>query len=123
MSLVLDASALVDTLLVGVSLPESEDWHAPDLVDVEVLSALRRTTLAGSVTQSDARDALDVHLAFRIRRHETRRYLARMWALRHDISVADASYVALAESLGVPLVTTDLRLAPTAARYCDVITP
>jgi len=122
-SVVLDASVLVDALLVGVSLPEREEWHAPDLVDVEVLSALRRTTLTGSVTPSDARDALDTHLAFQIRRHGTRRLLPRMWALRHDIIAADASYVALAESLGAALVTTDLRLARVAVRYCDVVTP
>ena len=46
-----------------------------------------------------------------------------VWRLRHDISMADAFYVALARGLKVPLVTLDLRMAKTAARYCEVITP
>ncbi len=123
MSVVLDASAIVDALLAGVALPEDDRWHSPHLVDVEVMSALRRGVLSGQVSASDAREALDDQRAFRIRRHPLRRLLPRMWAFRHDITTADASYVALAEALGVPLVTTDLRLARTASRYCDIITP
>lgn len=46
-----------------------------------------------------------------------------VWRLRHEISMADAFYVALARGLKVPLVTHDLRLAKTAVRYCEVITP
>jgi predicted nucleic acid-binding protein len=34
-----------------------------------------------------------------------------MWALRHNLTTYDASYLALAEALDVPLVTTDAALA------------
>lgn len=49
--------------------------------------------------------------------------VTRIWAMRHDISAHDAGYVALAEALGVPLVTLDRKLARTAERYCEVIVP
>ena len=34
-----------------------------------------------------------------------------MWDLRHNLSAIDAAYIALAEALDVPLVTTDAKLA------------
>lgn len=37
--------------------------------------------------------------------------LGRIWALRENVTAYDAAYVALAEALGVPLVTRDARLA------------
>jgi hypothetical protein len=35
----------------------------------------------------------------------------RVWALRHNLTAYDATFVALGEALGVPLVTCDARLA------------
>lgn len=35
----------------------------------------------------------------------------RIWQLRHNITAYDASYVALAEHLGMPLITAERRLA------------
>jgi predicted nucleic acid-binding protein len=38
-------------------------------------------------------------------------FLARIWALRHNLTAYAAAYVALAETLEVTLVTCDVRLA------------
>ena len=35
----------------------------------------------------------------------------RMWELRNNVTAYDAAFIALAEALGVPLVTCDTRLA------------
>jgi predicted nucleic acid-binding protein len=35
----------------------------------------------------------------------------RMWQLQDNLSGYDATFVALSEALGVPLITTDARLA------------
>ena len=37
--------------------------------------------------------------------------LPRIWELRDSVSAYDAAYVALAETLSAPLMTTDTRLA------------
>lgn len=122
--LVIDASAIVPAAITGGEfLPADKTWHAPAGLDLEFASALRRLTLAGIVSASDGREALDRFMAMNIDRHETARLLPRIWALRHDISSYDAAYVALAESLGVPLLTRDRRLARTAQRYCTVVAP
>jgi predicted nucleic acid-binding protein len=44
-----------------------------------------------------------------------------MWALRNNLTMYDAAYVALAEYLGVPLVTLDTRLAGAAGMCCAVL--
>lgn len=49
-------------------------------------------------------------------------YGHKIWALRHDVSIYDASYVALAMVTGFPLVTMDRKLIAVASRHCDVMT-
>jgi predicted nucleic acid-binding protein len=46
--------------------------------------------------------------------------LPRAWALRDELTVYGAAYVALAERLGAPLLTLDAGLARAAERHVAV---
>jgi predicted nucleic acid-binding protein len=47
----------------------------------------------------------------------------RAWQLRHNLSIYDASYVALSELVGATLVTPDRHIAGAAGLRCAVATP
>jgi predicted nucleic acid-binding protein len=46
--------------------------------------------------------------------------LGRCWELRDNLTIYDATYVALAEALGVDLLTGDARLANTTGPLCRI---
>lgn len=119
--IVLDASAAVSALLNDGDarrLLASESLHAPHLIDVEVLSALRRQTLAGELSDDDAKELLDVWRRLGVTRYTAGPLLPRAWALRDSVTAYDATYVALAEHLGCALVTADARLAGASGKRC-----
>ncbi|MGO1510558.1 MAG: type II toxin-antitoxin system VapC family toxin [Actinomycetales bacterium] len=115
--IVVDASVVVDALthrsLTDLRRRLSlETLHAPDLVDHEVVSALRGLTLGGHLGESRARDALSDFDDLALRRHPSTMALReRVWALRHNLTSYDAAYVAVAEQLGCALWTRDARIA------------
>jgi predicted nucleic acid-binding protein len=55
-----------------------------------------------------------------LRRAPHRPLLARCWDLREDLAPYDAAYVALAELLGVVLLTADTRLARAPGPRCEL---
>lgn len=116
---VVDASVVVEYLAGGehadlaraaVFARDGGLW-APHLLDAEVGHVLRRAVLAEEVTAAMARAALVDLSGFPIRRAGHVGLLERAWELRGTVTFYDALYVALAERVGLPLVTLDARLA------------
>ncbi|HEY2764803.1 MAG TPA: type II toxin-antitoxin system VapC family toxin [Pseudonocardiaceae bacterium] len=127
--IVLDASALVDVVLdqptAGWVLDEiaEEEVCAPAHQPAEVLSALARLVRAAQVDVESARAALDEALALpQLFVSATAGHVRLAFALRDRIRVVDGLYVALADELACPLVTTDRRLA-VADAPCEIHTP
>ncbi len=121
--IVADASAVVAGLLnagPARQILASEALQAPHLLDVEVASVLRRLCRTGTLHADDAEHLLEVYAALGIRRHLSSPLLGRIWALRDNLSAYDASYVALAETLGCPLLTADRRLAAAPGPTCGI---
>ncbi len=120
---VIDASTLVDLLLgrgqVDVALVGRATLHAPTVIDYELLSAARRMSRTDRAERSQL--LVDGLTRIQLVRHQAARLIAPIWGFRENFSAYDAAYVALARSLGAPLLTSDLRLARSAVRYCDVI--
>lgn len=91
---------------------------APEIVDLEVLSVVRRLRSAGQLTSVRAEQAVADLGAFPIERAPHRQLLPRCWELRDDLTPYDAAYVALAEALDTTLVTGDARLARSPGPRC-----
>ena len=87
------------------------DLHAPHLIDVEFQHGLRRLVLSGAISEDRASDARLDFADLTIVRYPHVSLADRMWELRHNITAYDAAFIALAETLEVPLVTCDARLA------------
>lgn len=116
--IVLDASATLDFLLRDET---SFDWieqrlrgggqpAAPHLLDTEVAHVLRKHVLGGRLEAGRAAEALADLDLLPLDRYPARPLLPRIWELRHNLSAYDATYVALAEALGVALITSERRL-------------
>ena len=97
-----------------------EALAAPDLVDLEVASVLRGRHAGGYLDARRAKLALDDLLALPVDRVPARHLLSRCWELRNNLTVYDAAYVALAESLDVSLLTGDARIADAPGVRCII---
>ena len=92
----------------------------PDVLDVEVLSVLRRMWLGGNLDGDRLTAALDSLAELPIARWPTRHLTARAAGHRANLHACDAVYVALAEVLEAELVTADRRVANTPGLGCAV---
>ena len=129
--IVVDASAAFEMLLntrlgkkvADIAHANEGRLHAPHLIDLEVLQALRRHLFASLITQAEAATLLDAWLDAGIERHPHTQFLRPAWRRRNNLTAYDAAYVALAEALGAMLVTCDRRLgrAPDVGVQVEVI--
>lgn len=124
--LVVDASlvalALANDQEKGSAVRErlhDERVSAPELIDVEVLSVVRRGVRRGELTPERAQVAVDRLMVLPLLRVPHRPLLPRCWELRGNLSSYDATYVALAERLGVTLLTADGSLTRAPGIRCD----
>ena len=128
---VLDASVVVDAMVVtgpggdrARDLVAGEPWlHLPSIAGAEITSALRGMVLRGTLSAGVARMAAVRASGLRTRRYPFEPFLPRVWDLRENVTVYDAWYVALAESLGASLVTADDRLRRADGPRCPVLDP
>jgi predicted nucleic acid-binding protein len=120
--IVVDASVLTDFLLGRAEAVEAidreligheqEPLHAPDVIELETLNALRNLVRAKAVTDRRAGEAVDDLSAIRLIRYPHDPLRERVWELRHNLTSYDAAYLALAEALdGAVLMTADRGLA------------
>ena len=115
---VIDASAVAALLLnqpnaaqLRERLAHENTLHAPHLLDLEVTQVLRRTLRRGAVSETVAAARLADLKGLPLTRYPHEPFLDRIWELRGAVTAYDAAYVALAEALAAPLVTTDRPLS------------
>ncbi len=124
--IVVDASVLANVVgddeaagqLARARLAAASAVSAPELVDVETVSVLRRRWLADDLSDERFRCAVDDLLALPITRFPVGPLMVRAFELRANITAYDACYVALAEALDCPLITSDRRLANAPMTTC-----
>lgn len=120
---VVDASVIVE--LVANDLDPDrlgdEELAVPHLIDSEVTNVLRRLVAHKILTEKQGTFALDGFVHLSLTRFPADWLRPRIWALRHNLSAYDATYVALAEMTGATaLLTTDTRLASAPGINCPI---
>ena len=114
---VIDASAAFEYLLntpSGLRVAELIDATppiAPEMLDVEVLSALRGAVMRGAIDETQALTVLEDLIDWPIERVSHRSLVSAAWQYRHNATAYDALYIALAHQRGATLLTTDSALA------------
>ena len=124
---VIDASAILE-LITGRAPDQrlkrtalTAQGAAPELIDLEAANVIRRTVLAGHVHPDVGRARLQEVRNTPITRAAHRPLLPRVWELRDAITAYDASYVALAEQLDVPLLTCDAKLGRANGHRAEIV--
>ena len=84
-------------------------------------NVFRRLVARNALTDKQGGDAFASFTRLTITRFPADWLRPRMWALRHNLSAYDATYVALTEMIGATsLLTTDARLASAPGINCRV---
>lgn len=115
--LVVDTSAVLESLVgersdtaLASRMATDGDLHAPHLIDIELLNALRGLVRAGNLSPDRAADARLDFADLTIVRYGHEPLADRIWELRENLTAYDAAFVGLAEALDAPLITCDAAL-------------
>ena len=116
--IVLDASIVVELLTnglladaIGHELAGRDDsLIVPHLIDVEVMSALRRMMAGQRIDSHRVGELLAALAALPAERYSHTPLVGRIWELRHNFTAYDAVYIALAEATESVLYTCDEKL-------------
>jgi predicted nucleic acid-binding protein len=122
--IVVDASAVVEAMSGDEqtrSLLVENNIAAPHLLDTEVIHVIRKHLQRRAISLRVANEAVSFLHAFEIERVATVALNDAIWGMRANLTSYDATYVALAQHLDVPLLTGDRRMAKAARRYCQTI--
>jgi predicted nucleic acid-binding protein len=125
--LIVDASCLYEVVVdaeraeeVRERLERDPDQAAPHVIDVEVLSIIRRDHMLGRLDATAAHQAVEDLREWPGERFGHRSLLERAWELRENVRTWDAVYVALAEVFDATLVTLDERLGRVRGLGCSI---
>ena len=116
--IVLDASVVVELLTHGILADSirselarrNESVSVPHLIDVEVISALRRLVAGQRIDSHRSQQFLAELVALPAERYSHTPLIGRIWELRHNFTAYDAAYIALAEATDSVLYTCDEKL-------------
>ena len=125
--IVLDASAALELLLgspsgraVARRLGDASGLHYPELMPIEVISAVRRLVASGRLSAHRAASVIDDLVDLGGQRHPHCLLLRDVFALSGRVTAYDAVYLALADLLDATLLTQDRRLARQAAGLVSI---
>lgn len=129
-AIVLDASAGVELALqtpigrrLQAKIPAGATTWVPEHYYAETTAVLRRDDINKRLDPARIQVALDRLLPAPARRVSVKPLVVEAWRLRHNLTIADARYVVVAQHLDAELVTTDLRLANSPGLPVSTITP
>src|SRR5262244_3848600 len=116
--IVLDASMVVELLTHDILADSirselakrNESISVPHLIDVKVISALRRLVTGQRIDSHHSQQFLAELVALPAERYSHTPLIGRIWELRHNFTAYDAAYIALAEATGSILYTSDEKL-------------
>lgn len=114
---VVDASVAVEFVLktrLGrdvAGILRNNRLSAPELLDLEVLSALRKTTLRSQLSNEAALSAISELEKLKIDRVSHEGLSKLIWQYHRNVTIYDAAYVATAKDMNIEILTADSRLS------------
>jgi predicted nucleic acid-binding protein len=127
--IVVDSSVVVAALVTddefgtwAAEILAEHQLGAPSIAAFESANIIRRHAAAGIIDDRLAKAANRDLALLTIEYWPYHAVADRCWQLRHNLTIYDASFVAMAETTGSPLYTLDERLVAASGPTCQFVT-